>query len=235
VKNKLIGWVLWLAFILAMVSSLQHIAWTFGTVERVGQEWLGWIPAIAVDAGLAALAYTIQQRRKAKRPVAVLWAGVGIFAIISALANLYHALSVEVGGFTTLAAIGTIDALLIAKAVFLSATLPALVVYLSEIISGDDAAAARTSEQAAAKAEAKAEREQRREDLSAEREAAEAKRLLLEAEQTTLIATLPASISEIHPAHVVVCETCEREFSSMNALNAHRRAHQNGKAHEVRE
>lgn len=192
-KTKFINYVLWAAFILALASSVQHIAWTFGTVEQPGREWLGWLPALAVDAGMAALAYAIQQRRKAKRSVVAPWIGVVIFAMISALANFFHALTVESGGITTLAAIGAIDPLLIAKAAFLSATLPALVVYLSEIVSSDDAVTARASETAAEREQAKAKRDQDRADkaaaadlLKAETAALEAKRLLLEAEAAAL-------------------------------------------------
>ena len=217
-KPGLINGVLWLAFILAMLSSIQHIAWTFGTVEQAGQAWLGWIPAVAVDSGLAALAYSIQQRRKAKRPVRGLWAGVGLFALISALANFYHALSVESGGLSTLSAFARVDILLIAKAIILSATLPALVVYLSEIVSGDDAQAGARATQAAARELAQAEREQRRADLVAEAAAADARARLLAAEAAAAQATQAAAPSEPAP---VICEDCGRVFRSVNARNAH--------------
>lgn len=225
-KTGIINYVLWMAFVLAMLSSVQHIAWTFGTVEQPGREWLGWIPAVAVDAGLAALAYTIQQRRKAKRPVVILWAGVAIFALISALANMYHALVVESGGITSLAAIGAIDPLLIAKAVFLSATLPALVVYLSEIVSGDDAAVAKASEDEANRQRRKEEREQDRADkitaaelLKAEKEATEAKARLLEAERKQTESEAATAESETKS---VMCDACGRSFRSINARNAHK-------------
>src|SRR5512133_3189220 len=57
-KSGIIYAVLWLAFILAMIASIQHLASTFGTAEQPSLQWLGWIPAVAVDAGLAALAYS---------------------------------------------------------------------------------------------------------------------------------------------------------------------------------
>jgi hypothetical protein len=238
-KIGVINGVLWLAFILAMLSSVNHIAWTFGTVEQPGRDWLGWIPAIAVDAGLAALAYTIQQRRKVKRPVAILWAGVAIFALISALANLYHALAVESGGITSLAAIGAIDVLLIAKAAFLSATLPALVVYLSEIVSSDDAAVAKISEQSAERERIKAEREQARAEklaavelIKAETAAAEAKRLLLEAETAAILATAAEPEQAKSNQDLLPCPSCGNMYTR-HGLNAHMKIHANGKVHTI--
>ena len=215
IKTKAINYVLWLALILAMGASIQHLAWTFGTVERPGWGALGWIPAIAVDTGLAALAYTIQQRKRAKRPVAILWGGVVGFAVVSALANLYHALAVEGVAVDT-------GWIVYAKALVLSATLPVAYIFLGEIISGDDANVADKIEDQAKREQAKAEREQRREDLRTERETAEAKRFLLEAE----LALEKAKQSEPEPAQsepeAITCLNCGRSFRSVNARNAHK-------------
>jgi len=207
-KNKLIGWVLWLAMILTMVASIQHLAWVFGTVERPGYQSLGWIPAIAVDAGLVALAYSIRQRSRAKRSTKVLWAGIVGFAIISALANFYYALSVEGVAIAT-------GVIVYAKALVLSATLPAMYIFLGEIVSGDDANAAdRLAKQA--------EREQRRADLAAERDAAEAKRLLLEAERKQ---TEQAQATDEQPEKRT-CPACsDGKLYTQNGLNAHWRVH----------
>lgn len=221
---RLINLALWTAFLLAMIASIQHLAYTFGTVELPGLSILGWIPAVAVDAGLAALAYAIQQRRKAKRPVRSLWLGVALFASISALANFYHALVVESGGQATLSDLQSLDILQISKALVLSATLPALVVYLGEIVSGDDAAAARSSEQEAERERARAEREQKRADLEAQRLADEAKARLLEAERADLSAQ-PAPLEpapDPQPA-ALVC-SCGYAAKNQQALNAHKRA-----------
>lgn len=219
-KNKIIEIVLWLAFILAMGASVQHLAWTFGTVERPGFEWLGWIPAIAVDAGLASLAYTIQQRKRAKKPVVILWCGVIGFALVSAGANFYHALAVE--GFALVA-----TPIMIAKAVVLSATLPVAYIFLGEIISGDDATAAD-------RAAKQSEREQRRLDLQAEREAKEAARLLLEAENEQKRLALDVAVPVESEPMPIVCGACGRSFRSVNARNAHKcevKIGSNGKAH----
>lgn len=191
-----------MALLFAMAASINHLAWTFGTVERPGQEWLGWIPAIAVDAGLAAMAYSIQQRRRTKRPVAVLWSGVAGFALISALANFYHALAVE--GIEIPAGM-----LAFAKPIILSATLPAMYIFLGEIISADDATAA----ERAAKA---AERESRKAELEAAREA---ERASLEAKQ----ASLEAAQAE---EKQFTCPLCgDGKMYTRNGLNAHMRAH----------
>lgn len=196
---RIINYVLWVAFLLALGASIQHLAWTFGTVERYPV--LGWIAAVAVDAGLAALAYSIQQRRRAKRPALVLWLGVAFFAGISALANFYHALSVEIGAVPTLQAVGW---LILTKAVLLSATLPAMVIYLGEIVSSDDLAEADRVEREAAKEAAKDARRIEAEQRAEQLKAAEAQK----------------------PAEPVFkCPDCERIFKTKNALNGHTKAH----------
>jgi hypothetical protein len=194
---------LWLSFLLAMAASVNHLAWTFGTVERPGFEWLGWVPAVAVDTGLAALAYTIQARRKTKRPVFVLWGGVVFFAAISAGANLYHALSVEAVAVAT-------DAVVWIKAVVLSATLPAMYVFLGEIISGDEAQAIATAEREEQRARAK---EERSLHLLEQQAANEAKRLALEEQRPVAI--------EQPSATGTYCERCSTTFKNRQAYAAH--------------
>jgi len=153
-KQNITHAVLWLAYGLALAASLKHVAWAFGTLEFEGEQWNGWLAALAVDFGLAALAYAIQQRRRAKRPVWTLWLGISLFAGISAFANLLHAMTVQVGGqLVTVATFGQVDALALAKAIVLSATLPLLVVYLGEIVSSDDAVAIAEAEQQAKRIE----------------------------------------------------------------------------------
>ena len=149
-KRAAFGLVLWASYILTMAASIGHLAWTFGTLEPAGMAWAGWLPALAVDAGLAALAYAIQQRKRAKRPTRALWGGVAVFAGISAYANALHALHVAPGD--------------IFRALILSAVLPLLVVYLGEIISADDVAAADAADAAAMREMRRIEREQARMD-----------------------------------------------------------------------
>lgn len=206
-KSKF-GFVLWGSYVLTMAASIGHLAWTFGTLEPAGLEWAGWLPALAVDAGLAALAYAIQQRKRAGRSAWSLWLGVAVFAGISAYANTLHALSVapaELG-----------------KALVLSAVLPLLVVYLGEIISADDAAAAQKAADEAAAARRQAEREAERALKLAQAEAARAAAALAEAERAQ--AAQPAAQSEPPaPVSAALCEFCEIEFATVNARNAHLR------------
>lgn len=236
-KNKVINVVLWIAFLLAMAASIQHLASTFGTAEQAGAQWLGWIPAVAVDAGLAALAYTIQQRKRAKRPTKILWGGVVGFAIISALANLYHALAVEAVANLAIRAVLDSWGTLIAKAILLSATLPAMYIFLGEIVSGDDSLTADKLAKQAEREQTRLDKQAETERLVAEREAAEAKRLAAETERLLLEAKQIEGAREQVPAEseilAFLCEDCGRSFRSVNARNAHKcesKATSNGKA-----
>ncbi len=156
-KFKMVNFILWLAYILALASSVNHLAWAFGKLEFT--PWVGWIPALAVDFGLAALAYAIQQRKRARRQTRMLWYGVIAFSAISAFANLLHAIAVVSAADTNITweTIKAVDGLTLTKAIILSASLPLLVVYLGEIVSSDDADAAKA-----------AEREQRRQERAEE-------------------------------------------------------------------
>lgn len=138
-KHFVLNVVLWIAYALALASSVSHLAWAFGSLEFEGVQWLGWLPALAVDAGLAALAYAIQQRKRAKRDTRMLWLGVGVFAGISAMANFLHAMTVQIGD-VTLGTFASVDVIALVKALVMSATLPVLVLYLGEVVSSDDAA-----------------------------------------------------------------------------------------------
>jgi len=158
-KSKIANIVLWAAYLLTLAASMGHVAWAFGTLEFAGSAWVGWLAALAVDAGLAALAYGVQQRKRARRSARDLWAGVLLFAAISAFANLLHAMTAVTGETVTLVTFGTVDALALAKAVILSASLPVLVVYLGEVVSSDDAQAAEQADRERVKAERQAMRE----------------------------------------------------------------------------
>lgn len=182
-KNRF-GLVLWASYILTMAASIGHLAWTFGTLEPAGFQWAGWLPALAVDAGLAALAYAIQQRKRAGRGARSLWGGVAVFSGISAYANTLHALSIAPAELW--------------KALALSAVLPLLVVYLGEIISADDAAAADAAQASARKAEADAERSRMRAEREAERALA-----LAQAEAARIHAEAAAQAAHDAPAQVV--------------------------------
>lgn len=195
--------VLWLAFALALGASISHLAWTFGTLEHA--PWVGWIPAIAVDLGMAGIAYGIQQRKRARRGAVLYWLALAVFAFISAAANLYHALAWEAGSALTVSGLGMLDWLAIAKAVILSAALPGLAIVLAEIVSADDA------READRQAEA-----ERREVLRQARQV-EAERLRVEAERAMAL--------EVAPVSEWVCNQCGYEAKSQNALAGHMGAH----------
>lgn len=126
---------LWLALFLALIGSLRHVAWGFSTLEQGDLLW-GYVQAIAVDVGLFALAIGIQQRRKQERGTAGLWAGVILFSAISTYANLLHglvfSLPVDISGWGDLGLW-----MIIIKPFVLSAVLPTLVVYMSEIVAAN--------------------------------------------------------------------------------------------------
>lgn len=130
-RLEIIPLVLWLTLALAMVGSLTHTAWAFATLEG-GNLTVGYIQAVAVDLGLFALAFSIQKRRRQRRPTWTLWAGVGLFSGISAYANLLHGLAFQgrlpLSGWAWLASL---------RPFILSGVLPLLVLYLSEIVSSD--------------------------------------------------------------------------------------------------
>jgi len=119
---------LWTALLLALAGSIRHVAWAFATLEAGNMTW-GYVQAAAVDIGLTALAYAIQQRRRERRGTRTLWLGVLVFSGISAYANLLH-------GMFFASDIG-LDGWTLARPFLLSAVLPLLVLYLSEIISSD--------------------------------------------------------------------------------------------------
>jgi predicted transcriptional regulator len=131
---------LWLALVLALVGSLRHVAWGFSTLEQ-GDLTAGYIQAIAVDIGLFALAIGIQQHRKQGRRSIGLWAGVVLFSGVSTYANLLHGLV-----YAAPIALQGWDWLIFARPFVLSAVLPILVVYLSEIAASDVNYAAQVAE-----------------------------------------------------------------------------------------
>lgn len=116
---------LWLALVLAMAGSLKHLAAVFASVD--GDYLFGLIQAVAVDAGLFALAYSIRQRKATNKPTWFVWCGVALFSLISVFGNYIYgqtALGGQVPGW-----------IVWLKPIVLAASLPVLVIYLSEIVS----------------------------------------------------------------------------------------------------
>jgi len=129
----------WAALLLALVGSLRHVAWAFGTMEG-GNLVAGYIQAIAIDAGLCVLALGVQVRRRQKRGTLALWIGVGVFSAISVYANYLH-------GAVHMAEIAA-GPLAAWRPVLLSAALPLLVLYLSEVAGSDTAYTVQVQERA---------------------------------------------------------------------------------------
>lgn len=118
---------LWLSLVLALAGSLKHLAAIFASVD--GNTLLGWLQAIAIDSGLFALAYSIRVRKVAKRSVKPLWFGVTVFTGISVYGNLAYGL---------LATDGNLPGwIVVSKPFVLAASLPILVLFLSELLSDD--------------------------------------------------------------------------------------------------
>jgi len=118
---------LWLALILALGGSLKHLASVFASVDS--NTFLGWVQAVAIDAGVFALAYQIRIRRKERHSTKRLWLGVFAFTGISVYGNLAYGLQALNNSLP-----GWISA---TKPVVLAATLPLLVLFLAELL-GDD-------------------------------------------------------------------------------------------------
>lgn len=132
---------LWLSLALALAGSLKHLASIFASVD--GNTLLGWLQAVAIDAGLFALAYSIRVRKVAKRSVKPLWFGVTLFTGISVYGNLAYGL---------LATDGSLPAWIVAsKPYVLAASLPILVLFLSELLSDDRQFASEIAEREARK------------------------------------------------------------------------------------
>lgn len=141
---------LWLALVLALVGSLRHVAWGFSTLEQ-GDLVAGYVQAVAVDIGLFALAIGIQQRRREGRGTHNLWFGVVLFSGVSTYANLLHGLVFQSDiGLTTWAW------LVAMRPFILSAVLPLLVVYLSEVAASDYQHTVKLAEKEQRKAEREA-------------------------------------------------------------------------------
>lgn len=137
---------LWIALVLSLLGSVDHVAWAFSTLHG-GNMARGYVQAVAVDVGLAALAVGIQVRRRSNRPTVRLWVGVIMFAASSIYANLLHGF----GHTTALVLTGAPAWLESWRPYLLSAILPVMVIYLSEIASEDERAHAESKTAAPSK------------------------------------------------------------------------------------
>lgn len=185
--SKIMTAVLWIALVLAMFASMHRVAYQFGLLENQGNEWMGWVSAIAIDASIVALAYGLRTRKKAnkgKGSVARLWAGVGFLTFISISANFLSALSVRPDNLFEAAAF--------------SATLPIIIILLSDITASDD-------ERAAKKADALSDVEKENKELK--RQAATTDKQM--AEYVATNSSLSAEVSEL--TDVIASMSVKRE------------------------
>lgn len=125
---------LYVALILALLSSLNHVALAFATTN--GNNWIeAYVSAVAIDLGLLALAAGINKRKISQRTTWTLWGGVVVFSIISTYANW---LSGIIHVMPLAPDVGSIGKWLVSlRPILLSGVLPLLVIYLSEIVSGN--------------------------------------------------------------------------------------------------
>lgn len=146
--SRLIPYLLWVALAGAMIGSIQHVAWSFASLSG-GNMTFGYIQAGAVDIGILALAYGVQIRKRVKRSTRRLWVGVVVFSLVSTYANLLY-------GLAHLSDIG-VGPIADWRPYVLSAVLPLMVIYLSEVVSED-------VQHAVEEAEKERKREQRRQE-----------------------------------------------------------------------
>jgi hypothetical protein len=95
--------ILWIVYLCLLAVLLPHTAWAFGRMEPSGVWFTPWVAAIAFEAAIASLTYKLAEQieRKPKgKTGGKLWAyryinaysfGLAIAMVISALANLAHA------------------------------------------------------------------------------------------------------------------------------------------------
>jgi len=122
-----VHFLLWLALALALAGSLRHLAATYASIDN--NHFFGVVQAIAIDCGLFALAFSIRQRKTAKRTIKPLWVGLVIFTGISIYGNL---------SFGLFATTGTLPVwIAVSRPYVLAGSLPILVLFLSELLSDD--------------------------------------------------------------------------------------------------
>jgi len=215
-KQLVFNFALWVAYFLALLASISHVAYAFNTLERANDLWAGWLAAISVDVGLAALAYAIQQRKKVKRSTLPLWLGVLLFAGISGYSNVIHAWDVNNKSLF--------------HAIILSATLPLLVLYLGEVISSDDVALAEQKEQERKQMMLLQEQAQKLKEQQLAKEQARADRLdariLVEKQAKELVEQKLADVLASQSAlKQFPCPHCMLSFAKQAQLSGHMKKH----------
>lgn len=123
-----------IAYAVCLVASWWHLATNFGSLEHPGQWVIGAAAALTVDLGLAALALAVAYESGRGRDTGFMWGAVILFALISALANADHALTVMVGHAPTLTDVAALDTLARLRVLVFAAALPVLVVVLARVV-----------------------------------------------------------------------------------------------------
>lgn len=176
---------LWTAMALALLGSLRHVAWTFASID--GNVAWGWAQAIAIDAGLVAIALGITQYRRLKRDTRLLWLGVVVFTAISVYANACYGVEHDwqlpdrvLASAPILAQVP--DWLRAVKVLVLAAPLPLLVLYLAEIVGSDVSHQLREAQRAEERDKARETRELRQQLVASEQRIRELEQRLNERE-----------------------------------------------------
>lgn len=87
-KHFKMEYLLWLSLILALVSSLNHVAFMYAYID--GNVWMGWANALAIDLGIVSMSYSIKQRKAAKRKTTLPYVGLTLFGLVTVYANLAY-------------------------------------------------------------------------------------------------------------------------------------------------
>jgi hypothetical protein len=125
---------LYLTMILALVSSLNHVAQIFSTVNG-GSLFMGYVTGISIDLGLIVMSASLNHRKGEGKRAKVIWGGIFIFSAISCYANWIYGISCvqPIAGDT-----GDMGRYLISlRPIILSGILPLLCIYMTEILSLD--------------------------------------------------------------------------------------------------
>ena len=126
-----------ICMVLVLAASITHVASSFGSLED-GQV-VGWLAALGIDAGVAVLMWRLMTGQT-ERPR---WSksGIVLMALVSAWANLDHALTVATDNetVTILSTWHGSSFWLVGNVLMLSITLPVLTVILAAVIEGERA------------------------------------------------------------------------------------------------
>lgn len=133
-KNKIFSLtnMLYVTMVLALFSSLNHVANIFSTVNG-NSLFMGYITGISIDLGLIVMSASLNHRKGEGSRTKLLWTGIIIFSAISCYANWIfgisnvQAINAEVGNFGKW--------IISLRPTILSGILPLLAIIMAEILS----------------------------------------------------------------------------------------------------